>query len=152
MTAPYASPASAHATVSATRPSSRPATRASSAPPAPTPPQASICHGVHGPCPKNTLEVRAATAPTANPGAPPSTYPPSSTMSVVGLTLGIGANATRPSAASAAKVAISASTRALGCVRSYQAKPITSAAPSRVKEATTQLTGQPPVVPEPSTP
>src|SRR3954452_21329840 len=68
-------------------------------------------------------------------------------MSVVGLTLGIGANATRPSAASAASVAISASTRELGCVRSYQAKPITRATPSSVNEARTQLTTQPPVLP-----
>ena len=48
-------------------------------------------------------------------------------MSVVGLTFGSGANAIRPSAASAASVATSASTRARGCVRSYQAKPAPSA-------------------------
>ena len=44
-------------------------------------------------------------------------------MSVVGLTFGSGANAIRPSAASAASVATSASTREVGCVRSYHAKP-----------------------------
>src|SRR3982074_2474053 len=44
-------------------------------------------------------------------------------MSVVGLTLGSGANAIRPSAASAASVATIASTLLDGCVRSYQAKP-----------------------------
>ena len=44
-------------------------------------------------------------------------------MSVVGLTLGSGAKATRPSAASAASVATSASTFDDGCARSYQAKP-----------------------------
>ena len=44
-------------------------------------------------------------------------------MSVVGLTFGSGANAIRPSAASAARVATSAITRAVGCARSYQAKP-----------------------------
>jgi hypothetical protein len=38
----------------------------------PTPPHAHICHGVHGPCPKKTFEAKAATAPTAKPGAPPS--------------------------------------------------------------------------------
>ena len=48
-------------------------------------------------------------------------------MSVVGLTFGIGANASRPSAASAASVATSASTFADGCARSYQAKPAASA-------------------------
>ena len=41
-------------------------------------------------------------------------------MSVVGLTFGSGANATRPSAASAASVATSASTFEDGCARSYQ--------------------------------
>ena len=48
-------------------------------------------------------------------------------MSVVGLTLGSGAKAMRPSAASAASVATSASTRELGWLRSYQAKPAASA-------------------------
>ena len=48
-------------------------------------------------------------------------------MSVVGLTLGSGAKAIRPRAASAASVATSARTRELGCERSYQAKPAASA-------------------------
>ena len=48
-------------------------------------------------------------------------------MSVVGLTFGSGANAIRPSAASAASVATSASTFDDGCERSYQAKPAASA-------------------------
>ena len=56
-------------------------------------------------------------------------------MSVVGLTLGSGANAIRPSAASAASVATSASTRALGWLRSYQAKPAASARPRTRNEA-----------------
>ena len=38
------------------------------APSRPTSPQASICHGVHGPCPKTMFEAIAATAPTAKPG------------------------------------------------------------------------------------
>ena len=104
-------------------------TRPSPAPNSPQAPQATICHGVHGPWPKNRFETSAATAPTTNPGAPPSTYPAITTMSVVGLTLGSGAKATRPRAASAASVATRASTRVPGCVRSYQAKPTTSAAP-----------------------
>ena len=61
-------------------------------------------------------------------------------MSVVGLTLGIGAKAIRPSAASAARVATSASTREVGCVRSYHAKPATSARPRTISEAASQLT------------
>src|SRR5918998_168025 len=57
-------------------------------------------------------------------------------MSVVGLTLGSAANATRPSAAIAASVATSAITRVVGCVRSYQTKPTTRTAPrSRVHAA-----------------
>ena len=72
ITAPKNAPASPQATARLARPSSRPNARASSAPPTPTPPHAHICHGVHGPWPKNTLLASAATAPTANPGAPPS--------------------------------------------------------------------------------
>src|ERR687895_154582 len=59
-------------------------------------------------------------------------------MSVVGWTLGSGANAIRPSAASAASVATSASTRAVGCERSYQAKPATRARPRTSREAASQ--------------
>ena len=73
MTAPKPSEATAQAAASGIRPSSRPATRASPAPASPTPPHAAICHGVHGPWPKNRFEASAATAPTTNPGAPPST-------------------------------------------------------------------------------
>ena len=61
-------------------------------------------------------------------------------MSVVGLTFGSGANATRPSAASAASVATSARTFDDGCERSYQAKPAASAQASRANEASCQLT------------
>ena len=35
-------------------------------------PQPAICHGVHGPWPKKKFEVSPASAPTANPGPPPS--------------------------------------------------------------------------------
>jgi hypothetical protein len=54
-------------------------------------------------------------------------------MSVVGLTLGSGANATRPSAASAASVATMANTLLDGCVRSYHAKPSPRTSASRLK-------------------
>src|SRR5918998_1551025 len=67
-------------------------------------------------------------------------------MSVVGLMLGSGANAIRPSAASAASAATSASTRAVGWLRSYQPKPATSASPSSRSDAATQLTAPPPGV------
>src|SRR5439155_1446020 len=77
-------------------------------PPTPTRPQATICHGVHGPCPNTRLELSAPIAPTAKPGAPPRTKPLRNTMSVVGLTLGSGAKATRTAAARAASVALRA--------------------------------------------
>ena len=60
-------------------------------------------------------------------------------MSVVGLTLGSGAKATRPSAASAASVATSASTREDGRWRSYQTKPAPSARARTAKDASSQL-------------
>src|SRR4051794_1737235 len=65
-------------------------------------------------------------------------------MSVVGLTLGIGANATRPSAASAASVATSASVFDDGCVRSYQVNPASRTSPRIAKLATSHLTRSPP--------
>ena len=60
-------------------------------------------------------------------------------MSVVGLTLGSAANATRPSAAIAASVATSAITRVVGWVRSYQTKPTSRTAPRTSVEAAIQL-------------
>ncbi len=72
ITAPKNAPASPQATASETRLRCWPATLARTAPPTPIAPHAHICHGVHGPWPKNTLLASAATAPTANPGAPPS--------------------------------------------------------------------------------
>jgi hypothetical protein len=70
--APKANDAAAHAIASDTRPSSLPHIRASPAPIRPARPQPAICHGVHGPWPKNTFDASAATAPAAKPGAPPS--------------------------------------------------------------------------------
>src|SRR3954453_2880953 len=140
MTTPKNRPANPHAIASGTRPSSRPRdSRASPAPNNPTLPQAAICHGVHGPWPKNRFDTSAASAPTANPGAPPRAKPENSTMSVVGLTLGTAANAIRPITASAASAPTSASTRALGCLRSYQANPAASATASTSSDAGTQL-------------
>src|SRR5437764_13947513 len=55
-------------------------------------------------------------------------------MSVVGLTFGNAAKATRPMAASAASAATSATTRAGGRERSYQPKPIASATASTSAE------------------
>ena len=114
--------------------------RASTAPPIPTPPQAAICHGVHGPWPMKMFETSGVIAPTANPGAPPSAYPDSSTMSVVGFTFGNGANASRPTTASAASAATSASTRADGRERSYHANATARPNPRIANEASCQVT------------
>src|SRR5437764_38027 len=59
-------------------------------------------------------------------------------MSVVGFTFGIGANAIRPTVASAASTATSASTRADGRMRSYHANPTASTAPRMTNEAACQ--------------
>src|SRR3954464_9976463 len=71
------------------------------------------------------------------------------TMSVVGLTLGRAANATRPSAAIAASVATSAITRVLGWLRSYHAKPTTITAPSSSVDTAIQLMVPPSGCPKP---
>ena len=115
ITAPKNAPASPQATASGRRPRSRPATLARTAPPTPIAPQAHICHGVHGPWPKNTFDGERRDRADREPGrAAERRSRQISTMSVVGLTFGSGANAIRPSAASAASVATSASTRAVG--------------------------------------
>src|SRR3954454_4659492 len=119
--APKSRPIAPQNRASGTRATRRPVAAPRAAPSRPARPQAAICHGVHGPWPKTTFDASAPVAPTANPGAPPSTNPVSTTMSVVGLTFGSGANAIRPSAASPAIVATMATSRAVGFVRSYQA-------------------------------
>ena len=48
-------------------------------------PNANICHGVHGPCPKNMLEQSAVTAPTKNPASAPSESPEIITIAATGL-------------------------------------------------------------------
>src|SRR3954465_12003284 len=55
-------------------------------------------------------------------------------MSLVGLTFGIGANAIRPTTASAASAATSATTLAGGRERSYQPNPSASTAASTKNE------------------
>src|ERR1700761_8130109 len=102
-----AKPAAQHTLASGQRPSGRAVgapvrartAHARAAPSTPVAPHPAICHGVHGPWPKKKLEARPASAPTAKPGPLPSAYPDTSTMSVVGLTLGTAAKAIRPSAA-----------------------------------------------------
>src|SRR4051812_32503795 len=113
----------------------------------PQSPQAAICHGVQGPCPNQKLEISAEKAPTAKPAAGPSAYPAKMTMSVVGLTLGKAAKATRPAIASAASAATRATTCAGGRERSYQPKPASRTA-ARIKKLTSCQLILPPHHPE----
>src|SRR5690625_4327559 len=68
-------------------------------------PQAYICHGVHGPCPKKIFDTIAAIAPTMKPDSAPNTNPVTIITNEVGCTLGKAANGTRLTAATAAKIA-----------------------------------------------
>ena len=67
-----ANPTTAQTMASDHRPIRRPVTTASPAPITPVSPHPAICQGVHGPWPKKKFEVSPASAPTANPGPPPS--------------------------------------------------------------------------------
>src|SRR5699024_3443088 len=71
----------------------------------PSMPQAYICHGVQGPCPKNILDTIAATAPTIKPDSAPNTKPAIIMTNEVGCTLGNNANGIRLTAAIAANIA-----------------------------------------------
>src|SRR5204862_7369485 len=113
--APYMKPARAQSSASGSRPGWRPRASFATTPPStPTRPQPVICHGVQGPCPKNTFDTSPVIAPTANPGTGPSAQPANSALSVVGFTFGIGANAILLTTASADRVATSDTTRASG--------------------------------------
>src|SRR5262249_54660981 len=78
-------------------------------PATPTPPHASICQGVHGPCPRKKFDASAASAPTPKPARAPSAAPAATVITVTGWTPGTAANRTRPAAAVAASVATRAS-------------------------------------------
>src|SRR5215212_171357 len=65
-------------------------------------------------------------------------------MSVVATTLGIAARTSRPATASAARAATSATSRAGGRERSYQATPPTSTTPRRTTVTSCHLTSSPP--------
>src|SRR5919198_3553234 len=77
----------------------------------PTSPHPSICHGVHGPWPRNAFEASAADAPVAGPARAPRLVPATAVSTVTGWTFGTAANTTRPAAAAAASAAMSASSR-----------------------------------------
>ena len=143
MIAPKPSPAAPQSSANGIRPICCPVTRPMIAPKTPQRPQATICQGVQGPWPKSRFEASAATAPTTKPGAPPSANPAMKMMSVVGLTLGIGAKAIRPIAARPASVATRASIREPGCVRSYQRKPLINAAARIASAANSQFMALP---------
>src|SRR5512132_15126 len=108
---------------------------AARAPTTPQPPQASICHGVQGPCPRKKFDTSAASAPTPKPARAPSAAPAATAITVTGWTPGIAAKRTRPPAAAAASVATSASDLLAPRPGSSQAAPATSsAAATRSKE------------------
>ena len=99
-----------------------------SAPDAPTAPHSSICAGVHGPWPRNALEMRAARAPTAIPARAPSAAPATRHMVVTGFTEGTAANSTRPAAVAAPSVAVRATILGPPGPRSHAAQPSSSSA------------------------
>ena len=72
----------------------------------PISPQAIICQGVQGPCPKNIFEINAAVLPTRNPSKGPKTNPLKATRNVVGFIFGNATNGTLVNAAKALRVAI----------------------------------------------
>jgi len=67
-----AKPSTKHSAANGIRPRM---TGASAAPAMPQAPQASICHGVHGPCPRKKFDASAATAPVVKPARAPSAAP-----------------------------------------------------------------------------
>src|SRR6185295_13221678 len=99
---------------------------AASAPATPHAPQASICQGVQTPWPRKKFETKAAIAPTANPLRAPRAAPATTVITVTGCTPGIAANSTRPAAAAAASVAISATSFAESGLRSSHEAPTAS--------------------------
>ncbi len=72
----------------------------------PITPKANICHGVHAPCPKYILEVRAIIVPIKNPVSGPLTIAPIIKINNSGLAEGSAANKTRPPTAKAQIIAI----------------------------------------------
>ena len=81
-------------------------------------PHAAICQGVYGPWPSRMFEASIPSAPTMKPGSGPSAYPTTRVIAVIGLTSGRATNASRPSAATAARVPTTATIRAAGRRRS----------------------------------
>src|SRR4051812_13506336 len=103
-------------------------TGASSAPAAPQAPQPSICCGVQIPWPRKRFETNAASAPVATPARSPSAAPATIAITVTGCTPGTAAKRTRPAAAAAASVAITASSRVESGPDSNHATPPTTSA------------------------
>src|SRR5581483_2221405 len=110
---------------------------ASNAPAAPHAPQPSICCGVQIPWPRKKFETNAARAPVATPARSPSAAPATIAITVTGCTPGIAANSTRPAAAAAASVAMTASSRVESVPASNHDTPAatSAAAPSAVASA-----------------
>src|SRR4029079_7642987 len=94
----------------------------------PQTPQASICQGVHTPCPRKKFDASAASAPTAKPRRGPRAVPATTATTVTGCTPGTGAKRTRAAAATPAIVAIKARSLADSVPPSSQPAPATSTA------------------------
>src|SRR5436190_15601844 len=114
---------------------------AASAPTTPQPPQASICHGVHGPWPRKKFDASAARAPTPKPARAPSAAPAATAITVTGCTPGIAAKRTRPPAAAAASVATSANVLLAPSPGSSHAAPATSSAAASRRSASAPCRG-----------
>src|SRR6202022_417540 len=99
-------------------------------PAAPQPPQASICHGVHGPWPRKKLETSAAIPPTATPARTPSATPAATQITVTGCTPGTTRKRTRPIAATPPSVATTTSSFVESTPASNQAAPSTISPPA----------------------
>ena len=72
----------------------------------PMTPNANICHGVSGPCPKNILLTKPVTAPTRKPASPPNATFAIMMTAVTGLNWGSIKNAIRPATPMAQSTAV----------------------------------------------
>src|SRR5919198_6194899 len=114
---------------------------AASAPTAPQPPHASICHGVQGPWPRTKFEASAAIPPTATPARSPSATPAATVITVTGWTPGTAAKRMRPAAAAPASVATSATSFAEPGPDSSQSAPPRRTPPATRRSASAPSSG-----------
>ena len=85
-------------------------------------PKENICHGVHGPCPINILEISMIRQPTRKPASPPKEIPVRITKAATGLKLGTMKKAALPETPSADSTAITMISLAFGFLPSNTIK------------------------------